>query len=130
MKVKLSAILNAVPVLRELMRQKLPATQAFVLHLIITELDKHLTAYQTAVEGLLDKYARREGEAWSFRKEDGSEDTEAVQAFNREHQELVETEVEIPDRTLSLKALEQAGVQLSAEDIGKIFWLLSTQEEV
>jgi hypothetical protein len=128
MKISLNKVLAAVPTLRTLQSQRLPAGQAYKLALLISELDKHLQTYQDTVQKVLAKYGKQEEDKWVFLKDDGSPDQEAIAAVNREIQELGQEEIELPDYTLSLRALERAGVELSATEIASIFWLLDAKE--
>jgi hypothetical protein len=64
MRIALGKILNAVPTLRELQGQRLPAGQAYKLALLISEMDKHLQTYQETVQKVLVKYGKQEGDNW------------------------------------------------------------------
>jgi len=133
---KLSQIINALPLLRAWLGGGAEALRfrprlAYQLLLLAKELDEPLAAYQEAVQRILQENALEVTEAgFSFAREDGTVDQEAVQRVEQAVRELGETEVELKHTVrLTLQDLEDAGVRLSVAEIDAISWLLEVNGE-
>jgi len=128
MRIRLEELINSVSALRQLIGQELPAPIAFRLARLIKQVEEVLRDYDAQRLVLLEKYAKREGNNFVFRKEDGAADEEAVRAFLEEHARLIAEEIELPGvRRLSLADLKD--IRLTAEHARALGWLVETGDE-
>jgi len=136
MKIQLQQILRALPLLRAWLgggsdAPRFRPSLAYKLNLLAKELDEHLVAYQDAVRQVLRQNAVQVTEdGFSFVREDGTADQEAVARAEQALRELAETEVELHHAVrLTLQDLEDTGVRLSVPELDSISWLLEVQDE-
>ncbi len=120
MKVLLREILDAVEPLKRMQVQAMPAKTAYQIARLVRRLDSgELSAYQQAKEQLVRRLGIEEEEdgrtVWRVAKEHQQE-------FITEHEELLDQEVEISIRPLTLHEIES--MTISPADLLFMRWMI------
>lgn len=125
---------NPFPSLGVLLSQSLPIRQAFLLGKIAKAVGGEIEQYQATRKALCERYANKDGEGKAIML--GADDKpvaegqpgrydipiESMEAFNKEHAELVATEVSIPGTKIKVNDL--AGVKIAPVHLISLEWLI------
>jgi hypothetical protein len=118
MKLKNEIFMNGfVTALRALMNQPMPAKEAFQLLNFAKEIDANKATFDSARKMLTDRYAEKDEEGKVIINTEKNTVTipdESQEAFNREHKELTDIEVEY---SLTEKFKVSDNMKLSAQNL-------------
>lgn len=118
--VKLGDLVNSENALAALAQENVSARMAFTLALVLKEVGKHLDAKRAAHQKLLEKYGvPKENQPGFFNIQ-----PEQRAAFEKEFNDLLDTEATLPIGKIRASALETEGVKLSGGERLALTWLL------
>lgn len=127
--VKLSDIINSAPVLRKLSETAMPARYAFRIRRIIQETDAVLQAFNDQYRQVLEQYSvSRDGDVFSFLREDGSVDQELLDAANGAIQELLLEQVELNITAVEYSMIESVEIQITPREAESIDWIFASEK--
>lgn len=129
---KLEQILLARAVLGKILNESHPGARlGFKLALFQKALEPYFDGYIQARRELLKCYAKP-GDApdtFNFIRDDGERDTDAIDRFNQEHDDLVQAEIEIAFK-LTLDEVDKLGLALTPAELLSIEWMIDSMEIV
>ena len=88
---KLSTVVNAIPVISKLMSKELPVIQSYEVAKLARRIDEETKLYNEQRQKLLQKYGDQDGEKYVIRPEN-------VDVCNGELEELLNIDVDIPEK--------------------------------
>ena len=88
---KLSTVVNAIPVISKLMSKELPVIQSYAVAKLARRIDEESKLYNEQRQKLLHKYGDQDGEKYVIRPEN-------VDACNAELEELLNIDVDISEK--------------------------------
>lgn len=88
---KLSTVVNAIPVISKLMSKELPVIQSYDVAKLARRIDEETKLYNEQRQKLLQKYGEQDGEKYVIRPEN-------VDVCNGELEELLNIDVDIPEK--------------------------------
>lgn len=88
---KLSTVVNAIPVISKLMSKELPVIQSYAVAKLARRIDEETKLYNEQRQKLLQKYGEQDGDKYVIRPEN-------VDVCNGELEELLNIDVDIPEK--------------------------------
>lgn len=98
---KLSTVVNAIPVISKLMSKELPVIQSYAVAKLARRIDEETKLYNEQRQKLLQKYGDQDGEKYVIRPEN-------VDACNAELEELLNIDVDISDEKIDILSTDVA----------------------
>lgn len=118
-----------------LCQQPIPIVTSFRLSKLVAAVDREIEPYQTAKKALCERYANKDGEGKAIildekgkRVEDGQPGkydipSKDLEAFEKEHATLTETEVTLPGE--KIKVAELGNITIAPAYLVHLAWLLA-----
>jgi len=111
MKVTTRQILSSVEPLNKLINEKLPARVAFRVAQVSRQLDNHLQDYNKTLVKLQQEHCSKDHEGNMVKDEQGIIKFDDREAFQKEHEELLECNVEVNGKPLKLDQLSSVKLE-------------------
>jgi hypothetical protein len=113
MKLTTKQIINSVESLNKLIGEKLPAKVSFRIAQVSRQLDDHLKDYQNTLKKLHLEFGKKDEKDELVKDAAGTIEFEDFDAFKKEHEDLLECEVEVNGKPLKLDQLSSAKLEPS-----------------
>lgn len=124
MKTTIFNLLNGQDTLNKLANtDKLPVVKAYQLSKLLKGINKELELYEATRVKLIQKYGEKKGENITVLPEN-------TEIFYKELREIQELEIELYNFYLKIDELEQAKIEISANELSKVDWLIVDEVEV
>ena len=121
MKIKLSQIYRADPVVHKLTNQEMPIRMAYRIHKAVQNLRTEYTRIEQLRMDLVKKYGEEKEQKLQVKQE-------CVMQFAQEFGELLEEEIELDFDCIDIDALPES-LQITAQELDAIEFLLKTNSD-
>ena len=120
MKIKLSQIYRAEPVVRKLTNQEMPVRMAYRIHKAIQCLQDEYTRIEQLRMDLVKKYGEEQEQKLQVKREN-------IEQFTKEFSELLEEEIDLEIGCIDIEQLPDT-LKMTAQDLDAIEFILSSSE--
>lgn len=122
--VKLRALFNSIDALRNLSEKELPAFLSFKIKKNLDLIQKELDTMEMVRQGLIKKYGKKQDNGNILITQ---EDSESMNLFLTEFNELLSQDSEINLSLISLSKLENSEIKISAKDLALLDFLIDEE---
>lgn len=124
--VTLREIVDSINPLQEITGNKVSATLAFTLGIVIRTIDPFLKEYDKQRNTLIDKHYNRDDKT----KQPLPKTPESESAFRKEIAELLDAPVTLTGvGRIKVSSFESEGIKLDGQDVAALYWLLKNDTQ-